>query len=155
MTMTPHEQLLHVTAVKRLHQERADNSLQPWGVSAPVSKIDENVDAYRRRLLSEAQQLLPDDHEYRNVPVDRMPHDVLPGYEDWIYSACKQFAYDPSTVPVDAPLREVKETDPNGLRVTRFIGQRSFIHDFTTPGRRVASFNTSNGPMSASGMFLR
>jgi hypothetical protein len=53
-------------------------------------------------------------------------------------------------------MRMVETRDPqNGQRIINFYGQESFVKDFTRHGRRVISFNTTNGPVDASGRFLR
>jgi hypothetical protein len=53
-------------------------------------------------------------------------------------------------------MRMVETRNPqNGQRIINFYGQESFVKEFTRPGRRVVSFNTSNGPVDASGRFLR
>jgi hypothetical protein len=33
-------------------------------------------------------------------------------------------------------MRRVEEVDGNGMKIVKWIGQRSFVHDFTIPGRR-------------------
>jgi hypothetical protein len=33
------------------------------------------------------------------------------------------------------------------MKVVKWIGPESFVKQMTRPGRRVVSFNTSNGPM--------
>jgi hypothetical protein len=63
-------------------------------------------------------------------------------------------AYDASTVPV-GQYRKVVEVDGNGMKMVKWIGQRSFTDDFKAPVRRVISFLLPQGPVDASGRFLR
>jgi hypothetical protein len=53
------EQLMQMQASARVFQERADNSLQPWGLRAPHPVIGEDVDNYRRKLLIQGRIQLP------------------------------------------------------------------------------------------------
>jgi hypothetical protein len=48
-------------------------------------------------------------------------------------------AYRPDSVPAGETQQRVR-LDQNGQKIIEWIGQRSFIHDFTLPGRRVTSF---------------
>jgi hypothetical protein len=138
-----HEQQLHLLAVARVYQARYQAALDPWGVHAHAPVLGEDVDDYRRRLAVQAKRLLPEDHEYAKRQYRKQDDYVLNNYEAELLPAVKQYAYNDASVPFDAPLREIKEVDPqNGLRINRFIGQRSFIHDFTRPGRRVVRFCT-------------
>jgi hypothetical protein len=52
-------------------------------------------------------------------------------------------------------MRRFAGTDSNGLKIYKFVGQRSFIHDFTREGRRVTSFLTPHGRVNASGQPVR
>jgi hypothetical protein len=129
------EQLMQMQSSARCYQERADDALQPWGLRAPHPVIGEDIDGYRRQLLIQAKRQLPDDHPLRRVQVRQLAADALAALEPQIYSACQQAAYDANTVPADQPLRRVEELDANGLKIVKWIGQRSFVHDFTRPGR--------------------
>jgi hypothetical protein len=100
------------------------------------------------------KRLLPDDHELRNIQVRRMPSDALEVFDPQLCQACRTEAYNPNTV-VPGEFRMVPQIDPNGLTIRMFVGPESFVKQMGRPGRRVVSFNTSNGPMDASGRFLR
>ena len=63
--------------------------------------------------------------------------------------ACKKIGLSNDSVPFDARLRRVEEVDANGLKVYKFVGKRSFVHDFTRAGRRVVSFRTDQGFVAA------
>jgi hypothetical protein len=43
-------------------------------------------------------------------------------------------------------MRRVEERDSNGLLQVKWIGERSFIHDFATPGRLVRIRNPDREP---------
>jgi hypothetical protein len=92
------------------------------------------------------KRLLPDDHELRNIQVRRMPADALEVFDPQLCRACRQEAYNPNTVP-PGEFRIVPELDSNGLKINTFVGPESFVKQMTRPGRRVLSFNTTNGPM--------
>jgi hypothetical protein len=134
------DQLLRQQASGRIYQEQFDNAFQPWGVRAGAPVLGESIDTYRKNELIKAKHLLPDDHQLRQVQIRKLPSDVLDVLGPQILKACKEAAYRADTVPEDAPLRRVEEVDSNGLKIVRRVGSRSFIHDFTRPGRRVISF---------------
>jgi hypothetical protein len=59
-------------------------------------------------------------------------------------------------VPHDVPLCRVDDIDQNGLKIVKFIGQRSFIHDFARPGRVVLGFRIpGEGVRNTSGRLVR
>jgi hypothetical protein len=55
-------------------------------------------------------------------------------------------AHNPGTVK-PGQLRKVIEIDQGGTKITKWIGQQSFVKDFTREGRRVKSFNTPSGKL--------
>jgi hypothetical protein len=99
----------------------------------------EDPDHYRRRLLIQAKNQLPDDHEYRGVTIKRLPSNALEPYEDLIYPACKDAAFRADSVPM-GEMRRVEKIDQNGLKTVEWIGQRSFVEDFKQIPRRVLGF---------------
>jgi hypothetical protein len=139
MPMT-RDQLLQMQASARVVQGEYDDVFQPWGFAAPAPTMGEHPDEYRRRMAIKAKKLLPDDHKLRTMQISQMPDDAFNIFEPQYRTECKQSAYRPDTIPYDAPLRRVEEVGSDGLKIVKFIGQRSFIHDFTIPGRRVKSF---------------
>jgi hypothetical protein len=90
--------------------------------------------------INSSRQSAPEDNQLRSVQIRQLSADALGVLQPQILKACREAALRADTVPVDAPFRRVEELDENGLKVVKFIGQRSFIHDFTRPGRRVVSF---------------
>jgi hypothetical protein len=129
-----------------VYQERYDNAMQPWGVRAPAPTLGQDIEVYRRNLAVQAKRLLPDGHELKEVQYRAMPDSILNKFEPDLLSAVHSTASQNDTVPFDAPLRRVEEVDQNGLKIVKWIGQRSFIHDFTRPGRRARIRNPSTEP---------
>jgi hypothetical protein len=137
--MMTREQLIQKQASLRVFQARADVAFAPWGMRAPEPAIDADPDRYQRRLMIMAKRQLPHGHELRDLEVNQLPANTLPIYEPMLFKACHDAALRPDAVP-EGELRRVEKIDGNGNKVIDFVGQRSFVHDFTTPGRRVVSF---------------
>jgi hypothetical protein len=130
------EQILQIHAAARVIQARYDAAFEPWGVRAPEPPLGQDLDTYRRNLAVQAKRLLPENHQLRKVQYRGLQDDTLNAFEPQLLNAVRTHAMDNSTVPYDAPLRRVEVRDQNGLKVVNWIGQRSFIHDFTRPCRR-------------------
>ena len=157
MPMT-RDDVLRQDASLRVYQARADSALEPWGVRAPAPVYNDDPrypEQYRRELAYLAKKRLPENHELRSFQVKHIPLDIFETVEPQIYKACRDTASRNDTVPFDAPLRRIEERDSNGMKIYKYIGQRSFVHDFTRPGRRVVSFRTDQGFVDASGRGLR
>jgi hypothetical protein len=152
--LTTREHLMQRQATARTFQARCDNSLQPWGIRAPAMVAGEPLDDYRRRLLREAQKRLPESDQWRRSRVRDLPDDVLPHAEQQIYDGCRAAALRPDSA-APGEIRRVEERDSNGLVQVKWIGERSFVRDFATPGRRVASFIVNGAHVDASGRALR
>jgi hypothetical protein len=152
------DQLLQQEQALRLEQARADDSLSAWGIRAPAPAPDGTLDygdRYQRKLLRMARDHLPVNHKLCITGIDkRMPMDIVEAWKPQIYAACKATALSNDSVP-PGEMRQVETRDPNGMKIISFYGQRSFIHDFTRPGRRVTSFRTPNGYVDAAGRPLR
>ena len=134
-----HDQLLQMQRSARVIQERADEALMPWDIRAPAPVLGESFDSYRRNVAVKLKQLLPKNHELRKVQFRRMDDYVLANFEPQLYKAVRDAAHDPSTVP-PGQFRRVVEIDQGGTKMVKWIGQESFVKDFTRPGRRVTSF---------------
>jgi hypothetical protein len=80
--------------------------------------------------------------ELRRVQYRQLADDALGVLMPQLLKAVAVAGRRNDSIPFDAPLREVHERDENGTHVVRFLGQRSFIHDFKSPTRKVISFNT-------------
>jgi hypothetical protein len=144
------EQTLRMLAASRIYQARYDSAFEPWGISARQIRSDEDIDHYRRDLAVAAKRLLPPDHQLARVQYRQQADSVLDNFEPMLLSAVKQHAHANDTVPFDLPLREVPVVDPNtGQKIKTFVGERSFVHDFKAPVRRVLSFTTYRGRYDA------
>jgi hypothetical protein len=143
--LTSREHLMQRQAVARNLQARCDDALQPWGIRAPAPVAGEPLDDYRRRLLIEAKRRLPESDQWRRSRVRDLPDDVLPHAEQQIYASCRAAALRPDSA-APGEIRRVEERDSNGLLQVKWIGERSFIHDFATPGRRVRIRNPDYEP---------
>jgi hypothetical protein len=133
------EHLLEVDARGREYQARADDVLAPWGLRAPARQAGEPLIDYRRRLVCPVQQRLPEGDQWYGKSLDRVDDATFASIEEQIYVNGKQAAFRPDSVPAGEMQQRVR-LDQNGQKIIEWIGQRSFIHDFTLPGRRVRSF---------------
>jgi hypothetical protein len=98
---------------------------------------------------------LPDDHEFRGVRLKKLDDDAFVPFEQKILGACKDAGRRNDSAP-PGELRMVKEVDPqNGQKVIKWLGTRSYIHDFKSPIRYVRSFWSEQGPMTTSRGYLR
>jgi hypothetical protein len=99
----------------------------------------QDVEDCRCADLIRIKKLLPEDHELRRLSIRKLPRDALDQFEPQLLTACRTSARRPDAVPA-GELRRVEDVDGNGLRIVSWVGQRSFMHDFTRPGRRVTGF---------------
>jgi hypothetical protein len=130
----------------RVYQERYDNALSPWDMRAPAPVLGEPITEYRAKLAILAKKQLPPDHQLRKVQYRRMDTAIFDNFEPDLLQAVSRAAYDASTVP-PGQFRKVVEADTNGMKMVRWVGPESFVKAMGRPGRRVLSFNTTNGPM--------
>jgi hypothetical protein len=140
----------------RQWQAHYDNVLRKVGMSAPAPLLGQHPNDYRREALRTMKRAFLQNHELYRVNMRGLDDPVtLNNIEKLVFEAVPREAYNPANVP-RGQLREIKEIDEFGaLKVIHHIGQECFVKQMGRPGRRVASFNTPNGPVSASGMFLR
>jgi hypothetical protein len=148
------EQLLQIQSAARVYQARADDAFAPWGFRAKQPTIGEDPDRYRRRLMIQAKNQLPDNHELRGVTVNKLPSDALEAYEPQFFKACKDAAYRADSVP-PGEMRRVEETDTNGTKMVKWIGQECFVRDLMPPSRLVLGFRTPEGFLNTSGRYVR
>jgi hypothetical protein len=153
-TVLSYDQAMRMQSSARIYQKRYDDALSPWDMRAPGPTLGEDITDYRAKLAILAKKQLPPDHAMRKVQYRRLDSDVFDNFEPQLLQAVRQAAYDPATVP-PGEFRVVPQIDSNGMKINTFIGPESFVKAMGRPGRRVVSFNTSNGPMDASGRFLR
>ena len=128
------------------------------GIHAPQPTAGEDVNHFRARSLNLFKRMfLPPVNEYHvgYHALARADATSFNNFERAMLGECRQEANNPAHVP-PGQLRKIEERDPYGqVKQIRFIGQESFVKAMVRPGRRVISFNTPNGPVSASGQFLR
>jgi hypothetical protein len=148
------DQLLQMQASGRVYQERADNALAPWDIRAPAPVLGEDIGKYRRDLAVKLKRQLPENHKLRKIQYRRLDDAILTAFEPQLYQAVQAEAHNPSSVP-PGEFRRVVKVDGNGSRMVEWIGQESFVKEFTRPGRRVTSFHTDQGFIDASGRPLR
>jgi hypothetical protein len=123
-----------------------------WGRKTRPSK---SLGDYRRRLARLAQRQLPGDHKLRGIRLKALDDDVFAPFEPQIYAACKEAGNRPDAAAPDE-MRMVERINPgNGQKIIEFLGQRSFVHDFKAPVRRVVGFRTDQGYVNTTGTFLR
>jgi hypothetical protein len=149
------EQLLQQQSSARIYQERFDNALSPWGVRADAPTLGQDIDDYRRQHLVRIKKLLPEGHELRKVQIRSLPADVLNVFEPQFLGAASDSAFRPDAVPAGTIERRESVDGNTGRKIVHWIGERSFTHDFTRPGRRVTSFRTDTGYVDGSGRPLR
>jgi hypothetical protein len=133
------DELLQVQASARVYQERADNALAPWDIRAPGPVLGEDINKYRRDLAVKLKRMLPEGHKLRQVQYRRLDDATITVFEPQLYQAVHAEAHNPNTVP-PGQFRKVVEIDQGGTKIVKWIGQESFVKEFTRPGRRVTSF---------------
>jgi hypothetical protein len=157
------EQLQEQQRRLTVYQDRYDQVLQPWGRKAPEPTLTESPGHYRRKVLSHAQLFLPENDQWRGVDVNDIGSDALPVVEQQILNALRSAQQRPASIANSAAgrpdsiqpgIRVVEHHDGNGLTMRTFHGEW-FGKMFTRPGRRVTSFRTDHGYVSADGRPLR
>jgi hypothetical protein len=148
-----YDQLQRMQSSARIFQERYQQAVDPWDRQIKGPMLGQSVDDYRKETLVQMKKLLPPDHKLR-IPVRDLRSDALNVIEPQICKAVHAQAYDPSTVP-RGEYRRVVEINQGGTKIVKWIGQESFVKEFTRPGRQVTSFRTDQGYVSASGRPLR
>jgi hypothetical protein len=134
------DDLMRMQNSARVYQERADSVFQQWGFRAPAPPLGQDPQDYRRDLAVMAKRQLPYDHQLRKIKLWKLPRDAFETLEPQVYDACREAANRPDSVP-PGEMREVTRINPeNGHKEIHFIGDTSFVKDFTRPGRKVVSF---------------
>jgi hypothetical protein len=139
-------------------QELYDRVLEKIGAQAPAPMRGQDVIDYRVETCRTLKRTyIPQSEKLSRVNFRGLRNDTaaLQNFEAQLLQAVPIQAHNPLTVPL-GEMRRIPERDEFGqIRAYKWIGQESFIKDMGRPGRRVVSFNTPNGPVNASGMFLR
>jgi hypothetical protein len=163
------EQQLQLVGAARHHQAQFDAAYQSWGVRAEAPVLNDSVEAvddYVRNECVRAKKLLPMSDvraapgeptfaELRRVQYRQLADDALGALLPQLLKAVSAAGKRNDSVGPNDPLREVHERGDNGEHIIRFLGQRSFIHDFAAPVRRVAYFRTNQGPIRTDGRPVR
>jgi hypothetical protein len=139
--LTSREHLMALDERGREYQARADDTLAPWGIRAPARTDGEPLGDYRRRLVHRVQKRLPESDPWYGKDLGYLEGDAFTNVENQIYASGKQAAFRPDSAPPGG-MRMVHKSLMNHAHGTvvpaiEFVGLRSFVHDFATPGRRV------------------
>src|SRR6516164_7005853 len=81
-----------------VYQDRYDSVLQPWGRKAPEPTLTESPGHYRRKVLSHAQLLLPENDQWRAVDVNDLNSDALVVAERQILGALQAAQRTPALI---------------------------------------------------------
>jgi hypothetical protein len=148
-------QLKYQQDATRLYQEMYDNTLRKVGVRAPEPTLGMDPDEYRRETLRDIKMQFLRHHPLFKVNMRGLRSDALSVFEPQVLAAAVQEINNPLNVP-PGELRKIEEVDQTGkLKIIRYVGRECFTRQLGRPGRRVISFNTSNGPVDANGRFMR
>lgn len=145
------------TDLKRQWYEYFDEELRDIGERATPPTLDQTPEDYcRQTCRSLKREHLPRGHRLRQVKYDSsLPDDALRNLVPQLVAAVKQEALNPANVPF-GEFKAIQEFDNYGARRSlKFIGQNHFTKFMGRPGRKVVSFNTPQGPVDASGRYLR
>jgi hypothetical protein len=140
-------------------QEWWDPVYQKLGTRARAPVEGEDHWRYRADMAVQAKNNLPITNPLTgNLQLRRLARQsdksAFRNYEKQIHAEVAAWAGSNDSAPTGR-LREVTEVDNNGLKITKFLGAECFVKEMGRPGRRVVSFNTPNGPVDASGRFMR
>jgi len=139
--------------------EKVDDAFQVWGRAAPPMRADEDNPKYIRRIARIAQKknYLAYNAKTKKVYFDRLAPDALPIFTAMLLDEIKQSVTRSDTVPEGTERQIFTRDDQTGMSTRSFVrpNGRCFTDEFTQPCRRVLSFSTPNGPMDASGRYLR
>jgi hypothetical protein len=151
--MMNREQLMRMQASSRIVQQRYDDAFSNWNMRAAQMMVGQDLEDYHRRLAVQAKRLLPNDHKLRALQYRAMPADAFAAIEPDLLRAVSEYGCSNDSAP-EGGTREVQEIGRNGERVTKFLGNRSFIHDLKAIPRRVVSWNSIGGRVRANGTYF-
>jgi hypothetical protein len=164
MATLTRDQQLQLLGAMRHYQARYDDAYQSWGVRAEAPAYSDSIESvsdYRRNEAVRAKKLLPmsDNRaapgdptfaELRRVKYWPMPDDAFEVMEKHLLRAVAAAGKRNDSVPY-GEMREIHERGENGEHIIKWLGQRSFVHDFKSIPRRVAYFRTDSGPVRTDG----
>jgi hypothetical protein len=129
----------HADACRKI-AERYDGAFEKFGQQTPQSVADEYPGDYRRRLLQQLIDKLPESHEWANVEADDLDKEAIKPIEDQVLEAAKREGETPSleNLPKDGSMikRETRD-DSTGRHIVTWHGRESFIKSMGRPGLRV------------------
>jgi hypothetical protein len=118
------------------------DAYRSFGTEVPAPVDDESPSAFRKRLFNRLARRLPSGHDLASIRADDLGSQpvVFDNFERMLLDAAQVEGASPSSenLPDDGSLVARNRTDEaTGERSVNFYGRRSFIHDFTRPGRQV------------------
>jgi hypothetical protein len=136
-------------------RDHYNKMLKDIGVESPLPKAGQSVGRYRRNACQTfADSYLPQNHQYAKIDYRNLDFDVFKNFEPQLLQHVVVEYQNPNNVPAGS-FREIKRQTANGQTYSDFVGQDCFVKFMGRPGRRVASFWTEQGPVAASGRYLR
>jgi hypothetical protein len=135
-----------------------DPIFQKLGTRARAPVEGEDHWQYRADMACKAKENFPLAHPLAaNLKLRRLAREdkrAFRNFEKQIHTELSAYAVSNDSAPVDQ-LREVVETDSNGMKVHKFLGTRSFVQDMGRPGRRVVGFRVGDQYVDTTGNRLR
>lgn len=118
-------------------QARADSVYAGFGKRAPRPLDGETIALYRRRL---ATGLKAHSREWKNFDFSLLDGKSFEVIEEKIYADAAEAANHPADLP-EGEIRAIPHVDPaTGLRMTKFVGNGSFVRQFKQPARVAVGF---------------
>jgi hypothetical protein len=113
-------------------QARADSIYAGYGKRAPRPLDGETELLYRRRLSRDLQK---NTKEWKDFDISLLDAKSFAQIETKIYADALEAANHPADL-ADGDMRAIRSTNPDtGHRVTRFVGNGSFVRQFKQPAR--------------------
>jgi hypothetical protein len=121
-------------------QAEWDETLQPWGKSAPMARADEDLIDYRKRLCRIGKKLIAPDSKLNDVHFSGLAPEWLDHTEPLLQAEVRSSINRADTVPAGTE-RMIVRKDELGRTVSReFVGADCFVKRMGRPGRRVTAF---------------
>jgi hypothetical protein len=141
-------------------QSEYDAIFRQLGVQAEPPRISEPSADYDRRMLADAQRLLPSDHDTRKFRADSIHESAFPEVRRQVFAGLAQEIARPSgdNLPIDCfdPRARREVIDPaTNLKKVEFNAKESFIKGLNRVGQKVACFWKDGRPLSINRIPLR
>ena len=122
-------------------QAKADSIYCAFGDSAPAPVRNENVAAYKKRLLHGLKSHSP---AWKSVDIYKLDDAVVDIAEAQIYSDSVQAANHPTDIAAGT-LRKIEKKDENGQLVRTFVGDpESWMNTFKSPSMKQVGISKGN-----------